>query len=152
MSVRYIDEDYVYAHIGADVVRSAMAQSKADLTLLIEDSSGSVRGVLRSKGARAPDTLDPTTVTDVNIKLATVWALRCLMNSLPSVRLPLPDNWEANPEYLAYYGFYSGRTQPDVIDDNKSTPGGWGFVGSSGTGSSSAGLAAKLSADQLKVL
>lgn len=151
MTVRYIDESYVNAHMDADVVRSVFSRPGTSLLQLIEDASGSVRGVVKSKGGLAPETTDPTTVTDTNIKLATMWALRCLLNSLPSVRLPLPENWEANPEYLAYYGFYTGRTQPEVVVDTKSTPGGWG-LGAVTSSSSTSSPTSKLSKDQLKVL
>ena len=146
MAVRYIDSAYVDGHMEPAVVRAALGRCRMSLNTVIEEASGSVRGLLRSKGYGAPETLDPSTVTDTNIKLATMAAVRQFICGLPTSGIKLPDNWETHPENLAYVGIYNGRVQPDSVVDNKSTPGGWGFA------AAATDTPSRLSADDLKVL
>jgi hypothetical protein len=112
----------------ADVVRSILAPSGTNLTMLIERATDLVKGYLRNSGYTPPTTQDPTTIGDSTVILATISAVRKMLCSMPSSSLQLPEAYATHPEQVAFVGILSGDSVLTLTRSSIAAVGGWGFT------------------------
>jgi hypothetical protein len=129
---RYIDEAYVYAAMGANVVRSQLSGSGISLSTIIEQSTGTTKGFLRANGYTPPTTQDPASITESMVKEATMALVRMKLCSMPERTLPLPEDWNDHPEKLALNILRAKHEKGDAILDlpqsTVGSPGGATFT------------------------
>ena len=110
MADRYIDADYIKAHLGGGYYAAVVAVTSVSVGVQIEAATSLIQAYMRNSGYACAATQDPDEVEEV-VKLATLGAFRELFASVPEVTVQLPQDWASNPAKVAYVGIVSGEAK-----------------------------------------
>ncbi len=105
MADTYVSETYVENALGANYVAAVAAA--LDLDQVREAATAVVQVAMRNSGYTAGADTDGATVEEF-VKLATLGALQEMIASSPEVSIPLPANWETNPNKMAFQQIVDG--------------------------------------------
>lgn len=124
MADRYVDADFVRAHLGTAYDAAVVGITGVSATVLFESATSVIQTAMRNSGYSPPSTTDPTEVEEF-VKLAVLGCYREMLAQVPEGSIPLPENWATSPSKLAYAAILSGDARLAATPSTTTAVGGF---------------------------
>jgi len=106
---RYLTAEEIRGFLGDGYVDAVSGLAGVEENTLNEAATSLIASAMRGAGYSPSASTDGTGDIEPIVKLATMGAFRELLASVPEGSIPLPENWETNPQKVAYAQFISGE-------------------------------------------